>query len=265
MMRFFTNFRLTTETQRTQRNSEHRISLGVLCASVVFQQFLMRLAVLLLMFCFVGVAVAQTTQPASLELRANEAFAAGEYAKAAPLLIKLKESYSDQPDKIAQIDEKLRVCQVAMARSEPAPGADPEMSPEKRKKHEKPADGAALNLTIKELGNFEFDMEKGGNIPEDVKALQGSRVRINGYMIPMDQAEAITQFALVPSLFACCFGQPPQLQHTIVVNCPKGKAVSYFADEIVVDGALKVEEKREDGFIISIFEIDCTSVKPANK
>jgi hypothetical protein len=82
-------------------------------------------------------------------------------------------------------------------------------------------------------------------------------------MIPMDQAENITQFALVPSLFACCFGQPPSVQHTIVVNTPAGKGVSYYPDEIVVEGKLLVEEKKEDGFIVSIFEVECTSVKPA--
>jgi hypothetical protein len=81
-------------------------------------------------------------------------------------------------------------------------------------------------------------------------------------MIPMDQAENITQFALVPSLFSCCFGQPPQIQHTIVVNCPKGKAVSYCPDEIFVEGDLKVDEKRDDGYVVSIFELTAKSVKP---
>ena len=84
-------------------------------------------------------------------------------------------------------------------------------------------------------------------------------------MVPMDQAENVTQFALVPSLFACCFGQPPQIQHTIVVACPKGKNVNYYPDEIVVEGTLKVDEKKEDGFIVSIFEVECSSVKPTAK
>jgi hypothetical protein len=48
-----------------------------------------------------------------------------------------------------------------------------------------------------------------------------------------------------------------------VVNCPKGKAVSYYPDEIVVEGKLKVEEKKDEGFIISIFEMEVGSVKPA--
>ena len=90
-------------------------------------------------------------------------------------------------------------------------------------------------------------------------------MRLHGYMIPMDQAENITQFALVPSLFACCFGQPPQIQHTIVVNCPKGKSVGYYPDEIIVEGTLKVDEKKDDGYIVSLFEMEVSSVKPAPK
>ena len=99
-------------------------------------------------------------------------------------------------------------------------------------------------MLIKELGNFDYDQEHGGNIPADVKAMTNSVVRLRGFMIPMDQAENITQFALVPSLFACCFGQPPQIQHTIVVNRPKGKAVGYCPDEILVEGNLKVGGRR---------------------
>ena len=134
-----------------------------------------------------------------------------------------------------------------------------------RKPHKKPEDGAVYALRIQELGNFEYDQDKGGNIPKDVTALTGATVKLTGFMIPLDQADKIKQFVLVPDLFACCFGQPPQVQHSIIVTCPEGKAVSYFPDEIQVEGKLKVEEKKDDGFIVSIFEIGCTSVKPAPK
>jgi hypothetical protein len=98
-----------------------------------------------------------------------------------------------------------------------------------------------------------------------VKALAGATLKLRGYMIPIDQSEQINKFVLVPSLFACCFGQPPQVQHTVVCNAPAGKAVGYYPDELVVEGKLKVEEKKDEGFIVSVFEIDVTSVKPAVK
>jgi hypothetical protein len=131
--------------------------------------------------------------------------------------------------------------------------------------HPAPIAGQTVELPIKELGNFDYDATNGGGIPDDVTRLDGCHFQTSGYMIPLDQAESISKFALVPSLFACCFGQPPQIQHTIVVHVPKGKAVSYYADEIVVEGTLVVQEKKEDGFIVSIFEVNCTSVKAAAK
>jgi hypothetical protein len=222
--------------------------------------------------CLASLAGAQTTQQAddpSIELRARQAFTRGEYATALPLLQKLAANYKSQPDKLGPIQEQINVCQKAItvaSAQQGQPGqADPAMAPETRKPHPAPKTGETINLTIKELGNFEYDADKGGNIPEDVKALSGAKLRLSGFMIPMDQAEHISQFALVPSLFACCFGQPPQIQHTIVVTCPKGKAVNYYPDEINVEGTLKVDEKKEDGFIVSIFEMECLSVKPTAK
>jgi hypothetical protein len=151
-------------------------------------------------------------------------------------------------------------------RADPAPPPQPgPPSNEERKPHKKPKDGETYALSIQELGNFQYDQEKGGNIPKDVQALSGSSIRLTGFMIPLDQADKIKQFVLVPSLFACCFGQPPQVQHSIMVNCPEGKAVSYYPEQLLVEGKLKVEEKKDDGFIISIFEITCESVKPAPK
>ena len=41
--------------------------------------------------------------------------------------------------------------------------------------------------------------------------------------------------------------------------------MNYYPDEIVVEGTLKVDEKKEDGFIVSIFELECSTVKPAAK
>src|SRR5947209_11162796 len=228
-----------------------------------------------------------TTKPVgggALETRAEVAFGRGEWALALPMLQQVADQVkTSNPDRYAQLQEQIRVCnrQIAKAQSDQAilakinsgattqpavAAAVPATQPNgPRVPHPAPRPGQVTELLIKDLGNFEYDIEKGGNIPADVKALNGTKFRTHGFMIPLDQAESITEFALVPSLFACCFGQPPQIQHTLVVHCPKGKAVSYFPDEIIVEGTLKVEEKKDDGYIVSIFEIDAKSVKPAPK
>jgi hypothetical protein len=165
------------------------------------------------------------------------------------------------PDQGAGVNDKVRA-----AAAKQGPTTQPVVSTgDDRKPHAKPKEGETLACSIQELGNFQFDQEKGGNIPKDVQALSGSAVRLTGFMIPLDQADKIKQFVLVPDLFSCCFGQPPQVQHSIIVSCPDGKAVSYYPEQITVEGKLKVEEKKDDGFIVSIFEVSCTSVKPAPK
>jgi hypothetical protein len=240
----------------------------------------MRTTLITTLFCLLAIPITrgQTSQPAAagntgLSVAATDAFNAGRYAVALPMLQKLSDQYQNNPDQLAPVQEEIRVCQKqiaiaanAVAVAPPAPGAgDPTMNADTRTPHPAPGAGQTVEMTIKELGNFDYDADKGGNIPADVKALSGANLKLRGFMIPMDQADSITQFALVPSLFACCFGQPPQIQHTIIVNCPKGKAVGYFPDEISVEGKLNVDEKKEDGFIVSIFELECSSVKPVAK
>ena len=220
-------------------------------------------------------AKAADTNMSALEVRAEQHFLGGEWADALPMYKKLAEMAKNDPDRLGPIEERIRVCVRNLTKQTRAGGAavPPTASPitpaaapptnEQRKPHRAPKDGQALDLTIKDLGNFDYDQDKGGNIPQDVKALAGSTIRVRGFMIPMDQADNITKFALVPDLFACCFGQPPQIQHMIVANCPEGKAVAYSPDEIVVEGKLNVEEKKDDGYIISIFEVTVSSVKSA--
>ena len=211
---------------------------------------------------------------AQLQHSADTAFNRGEYATALPLYKKLAEKFKDQPTRLGSIEEKMRVCQKgidtalkekAAAATQPAVLTPTDNTAEARKPHIRPKNGQVLDIAIKDLGNFEYDQERGGNIPKDVRDLDGIKIRLHGFMIPMDQAENITQFALVPSLFSCCFGQPPQIQHTIVANCPKGKAVGYVPDEIAVEGQLSVKEKKDDGYVVSIFEVSVSSVKAAAK
>jgi hypothetical protein len=248
--------------------------------------------------------LAQTTQPANatvdaaIELRATESFNKGDYAVALPMLQKLESDLKpdkSQADKVGMIQEQIRVCEKNTApqstpQATPAapaqniqvasaitsigdttalpvatPAALDPMSAAARKPHPTPKAGETLEMTIKELGNFEYDPEQNTPIPNDVKALSGHNIRLKGFMIPMDQAENISKFALVPSLFACCYGQPPQIQHTIVVTCPKGKAVSYYPDEIIVEGKLDVQVQKDDGFVVGIFSLETSSVKPAPK
>lgn len=196
----------------------------------------------------------------SLESRANLAFAKGDYPTALPLLRAVAEREQDDPAKLGAVQERIRVCEKAIAQA----AKELPTAPGERKIHTPPPSGQVAEMSIKELGNFDYDPEKGG-LPEDVRKLSGITIRLRGFMIPSGQADKVTRFSLVPSLYSCCFGQPPQVQHTISVICPKGQSVSYSPDQVLVEGKLTVEEKRDDGYVVGIFQVEPTSVTAVRK
>jgi hypothetical protein len=155
---------------------------------------------------------------------------------------------------------------VGFALAQATKPAEVPTSAKDRKVHPATQPGQVLEISLAELGNFDFDPEdKDAKLPDDVKALSGVAVKLHGFMIPMDQADNITQFALVTSLERHNWQPPPPIQQTIVVTCPAGKSVKYCADEITVQGKLTVAIMKDDGFIVGIFAVETTSVKPAPK
>ena len=222
----------------------------------------MRYAFVPIVLCLAltGIAGAQATQPAApprLDYRASRAFDRGDYATALPLLLQLATELSNKPAKLAVVRDRIRICQQQLA------AAAPQTPPAPRIPHKRPARGETLDITIKELGNFDYDQDSGGNIPADVKTLDGCPIRLRGYMMSVEEVRHITRFALVPSLFSCCFGQPPQIQHTIIVTTPGQAQVQFTSDEVVVEGTLTVSEKKDDGYIVSIFQVAATSIRTA--
>jgi hypothetical protein len=130
--------------------------------------------------------------------------------------------------------------------------------------HQAPEPGSIPDLSLPDLGNFDFDPDDSSAvIPADVKALSGTVVRLHGFMIPLDQAEKISRFALVPDLGGCQQHSPPPTASVVLVICLSGKAVTYCPDEVIVEGRLTVEIIREDGLITRIFTLEPASVKPA--
>ena len=143
-----------------------------------------------------------------------------------------------------------------------APSLDPTTGLQ-RKPHPAPQPHQTLQMTIKELGNFDYDPVQGGSLPPDIKALDSCQIRLLGYMWPLGQADKLTDFILVPSLTSCCFGQPPGVQHIVTTRLPANKTVPFVVDQVWVEGTLHVKIIREEDYTSSIFEMDATSVQRA--
>ncbi|MGR5134038.1 DUF3299 domain-containing protein [Vibrio alfacsensis] len=80
---------------------------------------------------------------------------------------------------------------------------------------------------------------KIGNVRQE---LNGSEVKIPGFVIPLEgDANTVTEFLLVPYFGACIHVPPPPPNQIIYVKFPKGAPVQELWDVIYVIGKLKTE------------------------
>ncbi len=99
---------------------------------------------------------------------------------------------------------------------------------------------------------------KIGNVRPE---LNGSLVKIPGFVIPLEgDADTITEFLLVPYFGACIHVPPPPPNQIIYVKFPSGAAVQELWDVVYVVGTLKTEvqdhELAETGYTLSGTEIE---------
>lgn len=100
-------------------------------------------------------------------------------------------------------------------------------------------------------------------IPPDVKALNGKKVTVEGWMVPMqvDDDGGVQSFVLVKTQPECCFGDTQAMNEWIDVTMPAGRKAEFNVDRpITVSGNLEVGEKMEDGFVLSIYRMTADRV-----
>jgi uncharacterized protein len=75
-----------------------------------------------------------------------------------------------------------------------------------------------------------------------VAALNGQRVRIGGYVVPLDfDATKVTEFLLVPFVGACIHVPPPPANQIVYVKAPQGVTLKGQFDPVYVTGMLSTE------------------------
>jgi hypothetical protein len=74
-----------------------------------------------------------------------------------------------------------------------------------------------------------------------VESLAGKRVRIGGYVVPLDfEATRVKEFLLVPFVGACIHVPPPPANQIVYVKAEKGFDVQGMFDPVWVTGTLAV-------------------------
>lgn len=124
--------------------------------------------------------------------------------------------------------------------------------------------GSYKEVDLKLLGNFNFNDETGTveEVPARYRALDGQRVSLRGYMYgPEDAGAKGRRFQFVYNVTKCCFSGPPLVQERVFVHAKKEIPIydQYTFAEVV--GTLHVRLVKENGKIVSVYDLDCDTAK----
>jgi hypothetical protein len=92
-------------------------------------------------------------------------------------------------------------------------------------------------------------------IPAMIRALNGKKTVITGYMVPVKMDKGlVTEFLLMRNTMACCFGGVPNMNEWVVVKMQPG--VQPLMDTpISFYGELKVGAVFENGYLTGLYQL----------
>ena len=132
-------------------------------------------------------------------------------------------------------------------------------------------------LTLGQLGSFPIPEPSSGAlgelpqkkksakallIPAWIRNLNGKKVAVSGFMMPsVNDEDGIDSFALVKSIMNCCYGLQPKVNETVLCDMVEGKkAKFYFNIPVTAYGIFKLDEIKEGGEVVSLFEMSVERV-----
>jgi hypothetical protein len=115
-------------------------------------------------------------------------------------------------------------------------------------------------LPFATLSNWQYRSGLDG-MPEAIQALDGNRVTLTGFMLPIDAVRDIQEFLLVPSLWSCCYGQPPDLNGIVRCVLPADLRLDYQFEPQLVTGTLRIQATIENGYCVDIYQLHVTSIR----
>jgi len=141
------------------------------------------------------------------------------------------------------------------------------------RKHDLPP-GVAV-VTFDFLASYEYPIPDNGvfteetlaevdRIPPAVRKLDGTRVAIEGYMMPLKiHEDRVENFILSRSTFGCCFGDYPTVNELILVEMTDARNYpESYGGPVLVTGRIEVGERLNDrGFLLNVYRVKGEAVK----
>lgn len=121
-----------------------------------------------------------------------------------------------------------------------------------------PGGGTELLLRFSTLADWRFDPENPQACPPHISALSREKVRIIGFMYPLEAGPRLRHFCLLRTTQTCCYGPRPQFNQYLFVELQEEVAFERLAP-VVVEGTFHVDPKPEEGYI---YRLEGRSVQP---
>jgi hypothetical protein len=177
------------------------------------------------------------------------------------------------------------LAQAAPARGEPikplAPRGEPirplTPAPKPAPEAAKPADAPAATgdfvaVGFDKLSAFKYDVpedtpdakpntDPDKQIPEGVKAFDGKRVSLKGFMLPLKVEQGlVTELLIMRDQSMCCYGTVPKINEWVSVKMTSKGVKPVMDQAVTMQGKLKVGAIRENGYLVGIYQMDGESM-----
>jgi hypothetical protein len=121
---------------------------------------------------------------------------------------------------------------------------------------------SAFRYTIVDAGTGASPSEieqarKKDQVPDWIRVYHNQRVSLTGYLMPLQMENGLSKkFVLMKDINTCCYGATPNMNDYVVVVM-RGAGVRPLQDvPVELVGLLRVEEKYENGYVTSLYQLD---------
>jgi hypothetical protein len=98
---------------------------------------------------------------------------------------------------------------------------------------------------------------KRDQLPGWIRFYHEKRVVLTGYLMPLQMENGLARkFVMMKDVNTCCYGATPNMNDYVVVTM-KGAGIPAEQDvPVEITGVLRIEEKYENGYVTSLFQMD---------
>lgn len=114
-------------------------------------------------------------------------------------------------------------------------------------------------LTFSTLMTWKYKVGENPSPPHNIRKLHGRRVRLIGFMYPLQAGKSIRYFCLLRTTQTCCYGPRPQYNQYVFVEMEK-PTTFHRLDPVSCTGRFKVDPTPEEGFIYRMEGETCEAV-----